>query len=95
VAEQGHSHGALKPDDEWALARKGVTLLAMGRYEETLAVLEQALAIEPEEDWYYYQRGLCHAAFGNLQQAEADYAAAMKQAQAKLESNPSSLSERR
>ena len=62
------------PDEDRARAHRmrGIVHMRGGRYPEGIVALDQAIELQPEHSFHYYERGLLHAAAGNTASAVAD-----------------------
>jgi tetratricopeptide (TPR) repeat protein len=81
----------LDPDDAWAIAHRGETYRLMGCYAEALADFERAIALEPDQDWYLYDRALTRRALGQVDLAQADLTAAIQVARRTYDHDPRDL----
>jgi tetratricopeptide (TPR) repeat protein len=81
---------ALGEQDGWIIASRGETYRQLGRYEEALADFNQALALEENEDWYLYGRAQVHLLTSEMGAFQRDLSSALKLAQDKLSSTPTS-----
>jgi len=59
------------------LGRRGVTYGRMGRYEESLADFDRAIALDPDKAWYIASRGETYRQMGRNEEALADFDRAM------------------
>ena len=78
----------LKPDDEWALSRRGVTYQQVGKYEQALAEFNRKIELDVDDDWALYSRYLTFLAQNQGQQGKLDLERAIGIAQGLLQTNP-------
>jgi tetratricopeptide (TPR) repeat protein len=63
----------LNPDYPEALAGRGQTYTAMGKYDEALADLDRAIELDDTMDWVFASRGETHSLLGRFEAALADF----------------------
>ncbi len=78
----------LDPDSAWIVANRGEARLALSEYEQALADFNYALTLEPKSNWKQYTRALAYLALNQVELAQADLIAAIQQAKAEYDQNP-------
>lgn len=70
---------ALGANDDEVYLNRSATLIALKRYDEALKDADQAVRLNtPRIEIAYYNRALAHEALGHVQEAYADYQAAVR-----------------
>lgn len=77
-AWQGIAYLTSAPERAEALVQAGMKNMSPGKYEQAVVVFGQALAIEPNSWNAYYQRGIAKQNLNALDDALADYQAALQ-----------------
>lgn len=62
---------------DWAIGRRGQTYRQIGRYDQALADLDNALELDSSDDWSHYLRSVVHMALGHKSKAAADLQSAV------------------
>ena len=67
---------------------RGYAALLMQQYDRAVPDFDQAIALDSENDWYFYCRAIAHLALNHLAAADSDIARAINLAQTKYDQDP-------
>jgi tetratricopeptide (TPR) repeat protein len=90
LADLNRAIEVLKPGLElaWAMANRGVIYRQRGCCNKALADLNCAVELDPEEDWYLYNRALTYCALSQIDRMQSDITAILRHARKAYEKAP-------